>query len=65
MKTFNDELAQHIAVMQCAAQCSDVVQEAAKLLIETFERGHKVLLCGNCGSASYAQHIAAEFVLRY
>ena len=65
MKTFNDELAQHIAVMQCVAQCSDVVQEAAKLLIDTFERGHKVLLCGNGGSAADAQHIAAEFVVRY
>ena len=65
MKTFNDELAQHIAVMQSAAQCSDVVQEAAKLLIDTFERGHKVLLCGNGGSAADAQHIAAEFVVRY
>ena len=65
MKTFNDELAQHIAVMQCAAQCSDVVQDAAKLLIATFERGNKVLLCGNGGSAADAQHIAAEFVVRY
>src|SRR6185369_5663660 len=32
---------------------------------ETLERGHKILLFGNGGSASDAQHIACEFVNRF
>lgn len=31
----------------------------------TLNRGNKVFLCGNGGSAADAQHIAAEFVVRY
>lgn len=33
--------------------------------IEAFERGNKVILAGNGGSAADAQHIAAEFVSRF
>ncbi|MEI7841167.1 MAG: D-sedoheptulose 7-phosphate isomerase [Methylococcaceae bacterium] len=65
MKTFNEELNQHIAVMKLAERCSESIETAAKLLMETFARGNKILLCGNGGSAADAQHIAAEFVVRY
>ena len=41
------------------------IEEASKLLIETLKSGNKVLLCGNGGSASDAQHIAAELTGRY
>jgi D-sedoheptulose 7-phosphate isomerase len=43
----------------------DVVRECADLVIQTFKRGGKLLICGNGGSAADAQHIAAEFVGRY
>ncbi|HEY4362725.1 MAG TPA: SIS domain-containing protein [Bryobacteraceae bacterium] len=36
--------------------------EAARAMGESLAAGHKVLLCGNGGSAADAQHIAAEFV---
>lgn len=65
MKTFNEELAEHIAVMNLARCCAESIENAAALLLKTFENGHKVLLCGNGGSAADAQHIAAEFVVRY
>jgi len=65
LKTFNEELNQHIAVMKLAERCSESIETAAKLLMETFARGNKILLCGNGGSAADAQHIAAEFVVRY
>ncbi|SFV68094.1 Phosphoheptose isomerase 1 [hydrothermal vent metagenome] len=39
--------------------------EASQLLLETLKNGKKVLLCGNGGSASDAQHIAAELTGRY
>ncbi len=51
--------------MKLAERCSESIETAAKLLMETFARGNKILLCGNGGSAADAQHIAAEFVVRY
>lgn len=65
MKTFQEELNQHIAVMNTTQQCSESVEAAADLLMATFQSGNKLLLCGNGGSAADAQHIAAEFVVRY
>ena len=38
---------------------------AARLVTDCFERGGKLLLFGNGGSASDAQHVAAEFVNRF
>lgn len=41
------------------------IAEAAQKIINAFKEGHKVLLCGNGGSAADAQHIAAEFVGKF
>lgn len=41
------------------------IGKIADALAETLEKGGKVLLCGNGGSAADAQHIAAELVGRY
>jgi len=41
------------------------VVEAARLLVEVFQAGGKVLIFGNGGSAADAQHLAAEFVNRF
>lgn len=38
---------------------------AAQLIIEAYQKGGKVLLMGNGGSAADAQHIAAELVGRF
>jgi D-sedoheptulose 7-phosphate isomerase len=38
---------------------------AVAMVVEAFEAGHKILLVGNGGSASDAQHIAAEWVGRF
>ncbi len=52
---------------QLLASSKDIatIQSVAEHIAELFERGGKVLLCGNGGSASDAQHIAAEFVGRF
>ena len=39
--------------------------KAAKLIINSYKAGGKVLIFGNGGSAADAQHIAAEFVGRF
>lgn len=38
------------------------LETATGMLLETFMRGGKVLVCGNGGSAAEAQHFSAEFV---
>jgi D-sedoheptulose 7-phosphate isomerase len=43
----------------------DMVFEVSKLLSDTFNRGNKLILFGNGGSASDASHIAGEFVNRF
>lgn len=41
------------------------IQKAVNLISSTFLNGHKVWFCGNGGSASDAQHLAAEFSGRF
>lgn len=41
------------------------IEKASKIAIETLKHGNKILLCGNGGSASDAQHISAELTGRY
>jgi D-sedoheptulose 7-phosphate isomerase len=43
----------------------DKLAEVAGVCISAFQRGNRVLLAGNGGSAADAQHIAAEFVSRF
>lgn len=46
------------------ATCLDDLVRAAKILVATYQQGHKVLLCGNGGSAADAQHLACELVAK-
>ena len=41
------------------------IEKAAALAADCLQRGNKLLFCGNGGSASDSQHLAAEFVGRY
>src|SRR5271170_4096504 len=47
------------------AQLVSVIAKVSELLVDTIDKGNKVLLFGNGGSAADAQHIAAEFVGRF
>lgn len=51
--------------LQLIEKCVDVIGQAADVLYKCFQRGGKVLLFGNGGSAADAQHVAAEFVVRF
>jgi len=46
-------------------ELSPKIAQAAGLIIEAYQKGNKLLLCGNGGSAADAQHIAAELVGRF
>jgi D-sedoheptulose 7-phosphate isomerase len=41
------------------------IEQAIAIVSRQFQTGHKLLICGNGGSAADAQHIAAEFVGRF
>ncbi len=41
------------------------IETVSKLIAKAFADGHKVLFCGNGGSAADAQHLAAEFSGRF
>ena len=41
------------------------VAEAARMALETLQKGEKLLFAGNGGSAAEAQHMAAEYVSRF
>ena len=43
----------------------DSILNASKLIVKAFKSGNKVLMCGNGGSASDAQHFAAELIGRF
>ncbi len=43
----------------------DEVKLISESIIESIKQGNKVLICGNGGSASDSNHIAAEFVGRF
>jgi D-sedoheptulose 7-phosphate isomerase len=43
----------------------DTIIEAAKVIADSFNKGKKLILFGNGGSATDASHIAAEFVNRF
>ena len=59
------QLESSIAVKQRTFALADVLAESATMLIGALEAGHKVLVCGNGGSASDAQHFATELVGRF
>lgn len=55
-----------IAAIQAAHSCLQTeITQAATLITNCFLQNGKVLICGNGGSASDAQHCAAEFVGRF
>jgi len=41
------------------------IQDCTNLIVNAFQKGNKVLFCGNGGSAADAQHLAAEFSGRF
>jgi D-sedoheptulose 7-phosphate isomerase len=48
-----------------ARDCSQMIAEAGRLIIQCLQSGGKLLFFGNGGSAADAQHLAAEFVGRF
>ena len=62
---FDASLVDSAALHERARQNPQPVLDAAAAIVEAFRRGGMLLLFGNGGSASDAQHVAAEFVGRF
>jgi phosphoheptose isomerase len=54
-----------IAVTRALSELEKPLQQAAKLVVRCLTSGHKLLVCGNGGSASDATHVATEFLCRF
>ena len=57
-----------IRIKQELLQNNDIMVDIIKvadLIVEAFNKGNKLLFCGNGGSAADAQHLAAEFSGKY
>jgi D-sedoheptulose 7-phosphate isomerase len=62
----DSELKQHQEILeQTANQSAGLISAMALRMVECFQGGNKILLCGNGGSAADAQHVAGEFVNRF
>ena len=44
---------------------SDIIAKAAETMVESLLNNHKILACGNGGSAADAQHFSAEMLNRF
>lgn len=58
-------LKEHKSAYEQLCSNTGTIQKAAEMVLNCFQSGGKVLLCGNGGSAADAQHIAGEFVGRF
>ncbi|NVJ60868.1 MAG: D-sedoheptulose 7-phosphate isomerase [Gammaproteobacteria bacterium] len=62
------EIEESIEVKKRLLNCDEIVKEmdsVAEALIAQYEKGKKLLIAGNGGSAADAQHIAGELVSRF
>ena len=60
-------LTEHLEVFQkiIASDLPQKLEQCASIINKALAEGHKVLFCGNGGSAADSQHLAAEFVGRF
>ena len=60
-----NEIKEHITVIDSLKDLSAVINDVANLIADCLQSNGKIILCGNGGSSSDSQHIAAEFVGRF
>ncbi len=64
-KMYRDLLDAHQTLFGTLQGMTSEIAVAAEAIVGALRGGHKVLLCGNGGSAADAQHFAAELVGRF
>lgn len=61
-QTFSDSIQTFIT---SADTLSDTIAKASQIMVDALLSNHKILCCGNGGSAADAQHFSAEMLNRY
>ncbi len=66
-ETFQSEIEAHRKAIEKSFTPGGVetLEKISREILRALKGGHKLLLCGNGGSAADSQHIAAEFVVRF
>ena len=54
-----------VATLRGLTGLEEPLNRATKMVLACLTSGHKLLICGNGGSASDATHLATEFLCRY
>jgi D-sedoheptulose 7-phosphate isomerase len=62
--SIDKQLEDHLSAINKLKGCASLLEQAFRLIVETFRAGRRVYVLGNGGSAADAQHIAAELVGR-
>jgi D-sedoheptulose 7-phosphate isomerase len=65
MSPLATSLNEHVQLFRRLPELESAIARAAELLSSVFAVGHKLLICGNGGSAADSQHIAAELTGRF
>ncbi|MEP6777717.1 MAG: SIS domain-containing protein, partial [Chthoniobacterales bacterium] len=58
-------IGESVETLRALGEIDQQLRRAADILEACFTSGHKVLVCGNGGSAADAAHFATEFVVRF
>lgn len=64
IKTIQESIAVKQAICE-DANLINTIQQVSNVITSSLQQGHKILFCGNGGSAADAQHLAAEFSGRF
>ena len=63
--TFLTNLNEHMALFQQLNGLDACISQAIDACVQSLQKGGKLMLCGNGGSAADSQHLAAEFTGRF
>ncbi len=63
--TFDESLATTLRTLGDLTTIRAEIDRAGKMIVDTLKAGHKLLICGNGGSAAEAAHFSTELVGRY
>ena len=65
IKDIEDSILKSSKIIQDSVNISGQIESSIQMILDCLNRGNKIVLFGNGGSAADAQHIAAEFIGRF
>tara|TARA_B100000989_G_scaffold298957_1_gene291384 strand:- start:11201 stop:11776 length:576 start_codon:yes stop_codon:yes gene_type:complete len=64
MSDLKDKISENIKLHKKLISLESQINKSISIIYNALNKGGKILLCGNGGSAADAQHLAAEFLVR-